>query len=99
MIFAPILERRDLRFAGFDHEWTTRMIPTADWDVHGGRRIAWRNDSFACSLAHRIGNRHGTDERFGVGMQRFFQDLLWGAELNDFAEIHHCDAIGYVLHD
>lgn len=93
VIFAPIDQRRHLRFAGFDHVGTPRMKGTADRRLHWRRRIARQNDSFPQTLAFRIGNRHGADQRFRVGMKWPRQHLIGRAQLHDFSEIHHGDPI------
>ena len=43
--------------------------------------------------------RDGAEERARVGMLRAFHDVEGRADFDDFALIHHRDAVGDVFHD
>ena len=67
--------------------------------VERRRRVAGQQDAFAGALAVGIGQRHRADKRLGVRVLRALEDLRRRADLDDAAEVHHCNAVGDVLDD
>ena len=57
-----------------------------------------RGRSARASLAHRVGHRHGREQRLGVRVRRPAVDLVLVAELDHLPEVHHGDAVGDVAH-
>ena len=71
------LKRRNHLRTLFDRVRTTRMERTAARRVHRRRWIAGQKDTLTLPFSARVGQRHSTDERLGVGMQRAL-DYLGG---------------------
>ena len=61
--------------------------------------VALEDDATTGPLAHRVGHRHGRDQRLGVGMGRGVVDRRGRALLDHPAEVHHCDAFAHMAHD
>ena len=69
---------------------------TARRRVDRARHVALEDDALALARA-RLRDRHGRQQRLGVGMQRHLEQALLVGHLDDAAEIHDGDAMRDVL--
>src|SRR5207245_1408655 len=63
------------------------------------RRLALDDRSLARAVLLRVRDRDRGQERLRVGVDRLDIQLLPGRYLNQLAEVHDRDAVGYVAHD
>ena len=99
MIWPKGFKRRNHSRTLFDGMRTTRMERTAAGWVHRGWWVAGQQDALPLTLTARVGQWHSADERFGIRMQRALEYIGGRAKLDDFAEIHHGDAVRDVFYD
>ena len=75
------------------------MEAAARWRTHGAWDLA-RDDLLAArGFQLGVGDRHGCQQRLGVGMQRILVELVAGRDLDNAPEVHHGDAVADVAHD
>ena len=67
------------------------------WRIDRGRNISFYG--FALVLDGGIWNGNGRQQSFGVSVLWVSMEFVSGGHLDDFAQIHHGDAIGDVFHD
>lgn len=76
-------------------------IGTAGMEVTAGRRIERRRDfspdEQTVARAVRVGDRHGVEERFAVGVAGGVIQSFGGSQFDDPSEIHDRDPIADVL--
>jgi len=91
-----LVSARDLPFTHVaDLVWTPRVEPTAAGDVRGVRHVPFEDDAVLGVAPPR--NRR--QQRLGVRVHRRVEHRLGRAGLDEFAEIHHGDAVTDVLDD
>jgi hypothetical protein len=66
------------------------------WRCHRARHVAREHDPLA-ALGIGIGDRHRSEQRLGVRMQRAAEQRGPVGQLDDAAEVHHRDAVADVL--
>ena len=70
--------------------------PVGGFDGRG--QVAGEQDLLAAVLDHRVGHRHGGQQRPGVGVQRLGVEVVGGGLLDHAAEVHHADPVADVPH-
>ena len=93
-----LLQLRLLRRA----EWqlpnrAAAMEMTAGGRVDRVRYVALQHDALALRL--RVGDRHGGEQGFGIGVQRVGVEVARRGDFDDAPQIHHGDAGAYMLDD
>ena len=95
MAGAYLAQRRHLALAPRLGIRTARMEGTARRRIDWAWNIALQKLFLA--LDPRIGDRHCSQQGFGVRMQRAREQRLLVGVFDDFTEIHHRDAVTDVL--
>src|SRR5215813_9698872 len=75
----------------------TGMKVATGWGAHRAWHLSGKH--LEGSVPIRIGDRHGVEQRFRVGMLRSGEQVAGGGKLDDAAEIHHGYAVTDMLHD
>ena len=95
MTGTDLAQCRDLGLAPRLGVGTARMKSTARRRIDGTRNVALQQLFLAPDP--RIGDRHGSQQGFGVGMQGAREQRLLVGVFDDLAEIHDRDAVTDVL--
>lgn len=98
MAASLIGERRHLQHAALDHKRTTSVERAAAWRVGGARQVPLEQHTSATVLHLRVGNWNGAEQCLAIWMYRAAIQFTAFGDLDDLAEIHHCNAVGDVLH-
>ena len=72
----------------------SRTAGTAGWARRRVRMMRSR-----ALLDHRVGDRHGREQRLRVGVQRVLVQLQPAGQLHQLAQVHHRHAVADVAHD
>ena len=93
-VAAAIVDKwRLLHPASVDSDGTARVEAAAWRRVDRARNVTFQNDALALLLHNRVRDRHGRKQRLRVGMEWLAVEFLGIGELDDFAEVHHRDAV------
>ena len=92
-----MLERRRRGPAQLGGEAAARMEGAAGGRLAGSATSPFSRMRRRCALAPRIGDRHGREQRLGVGMARPGVELVGRRALDDPADIHDRHAVADVL--
>ena len=94
MSVAKIYNRRH-GFTLFCGIGASSMKTAAGRRIYRAGDIAFQNDPVRTVPLANL--RNGRQERFGVRMLRIVKDILLGADLHNFTEVHNCDPVTNML--
>ena len=93
---AHVAEFRVHLFADIYCQRAARVEAAAARRVHRAGYIAHQDDALAFLFDDRIGDRHGGEQRLGVGVQGIVVERIAIRQFDDFAQIHDGDTVGDV---